>query len=146
MYVFNFKELEISKSFTYPSRLFEIQDNGTYVVGGFVTSTQKFHLIIYDPIKKTIIHELTFYSKVDKLLTIKNKIVFSQRHNEFEQARRFVYSNILKIMDENLNLIRGVITKATLKFVDEKNLYCVHWNTQKVEKFDWNLNRCCFSI
>ena len=114
--IFKFEEVEFKKitniskksySFyveylTIPSRLFEILNNGTYVIGGYVTSTQKFHLIIYDPIKKTIIHELTFDSKVDKLLTIKNKIVFSQRHNEFEQARRFVYSNILKIMDENI--------------------------------------------
>ena len=36
MYLFNFKDHEDSKSFTQPSRLFKILDNGTYVVGGFI--------------------------------------------------------------------------------------------------------------
>ena len=42
---FDFTELDDFKSFTHSSRLFEILDNGTYVVGGFVKSTKKFHLI-----------------------------------------------------------------------------------------------------
>jgi hypothetical protein len=46
LFVFNFKEFDITNSFTHPSRLFEIQDNGTYLVSGFVTKTQKFHLMI----------------------------------------------------------------------------------------------------
>jgi hypothetical protein len=53
LHLFKFKELEIFDSFTIPSRIFEILENGTYVVGGFVTSTRKSHLFIYDPIMKT---------------------------------------------------------------------------------------------
>ena len=47
MYLFNFKDHEDSKSFIHPSKLFEILDNGTYLIGGFVSKTHLFiHLFI----------------------------------------------------------------------------------------------------
>jgi hypothetical protein len=144
LFRFDFKELEISKSFTYQSRLFEILDNGNYVIGGFVTGTQKSHVLIYDPIRKEIIHELTLDNKIDNLLVFNNKIVFSQRLVEVEQVfffQNYIYTNMIKIMDENLNLIRKTNTKANLKSLDESRLYCIHWKTQTFEIFDWNLNR-----
>jgi hypothetical protein len=58
MYLFDFKEHDDCKSFTHQSRLFEKLDNGSNIIGGFVTSTQKFHLFIYDPIKKLKNHEI----------------------------------------------------------------------------------------
>jgi hypothetical protein len=131
--VFNFKELEISKSFTHPSRLFEIQDNGTYLVGGFVTKTQKFHLIIYDPIKKTKSREVIFDKRIDELFTFKNKIVFSIRTENYGN------SYMLKIMDENLNLIREKETNSLLKCVDQSHLYCIFSRTRLV-MFNWYLN------
>ncbi len=144
LFRFDFKELEISKSFTYQSRLFEILDNGNYVIGGFVTGTHKSHVLIYDPIRKEIIHELTLDNKIDNLLVSNNKIVFSQRLVEVEQVfffQNYIYTNMIKIMDENLNLIRKTNTKANLKSLDESRLYCIHWKTQTFEIFDWNLNR-----
>jgi hypothetical protein len=138
LYVFNFKELEISKSFTYPSRLFEIQDNGTYVVGGFVTSTQKFHLLIYDPIKKLKTHEVIFDKRIDELLTFKNKIVISQRITGIYGR---VVGHLLKIMDENLILIRERNTCSILKSIDESHLYTISLDIGfKLTLFDWNLN------
>ena len=60
-FVFNFKEFDITNSFTHPSRLFEILDNGTYVVGGFVTKT----------IKITKTNEVIFDKRIDELQKIK---------------------------------------------------------------------------
>jgi len=138
LYVFNFKELEISKSFTYPSRLFEILDNGTYVVGGFVTKTQKFHLIIYDPIKKTKSREVIFDKRIDELLTFKNKIVISQRITGIYGR---VVGHLLQIMDENLRLIRETNTCSILKSIDESHLYTISLDIGfKLTLYDWNLN------
>jgi hypothetical protein len=133
MYLFNFNDHEDSKSFTHPSRLFEMLDNGTYVVGGFVSKTQKFHLFIYDPIMKTKSREVIFNKRIDELFSFKNKIAFSLRKTE-----QYGYNYVLKIMDENLNLIKEIDTLCLLKNVDESNLYCIFW--RRLEVFDWNLN------
>ena len=66
MNIFKFKEVECNnQTFTLSIRIFEITDNGNYVVGGYVTSTQKSHLFVYDPIKKTKNHEVIFNKRID---------------------------------------------------------------------------------
>ncbi len=46
---------------------------------------------------------------------------------------------MLKIMDENLNLIREKETNSLLKFVDQSHLYCIFSRTRLV-MFNWYLN------
>jgi len=137
LHLFKFKELEIFDSFTIPSRIFEILENGTYVVGGFVTSTRKSHLFIYDPIMKTKSRELIIKNKIHELITFKNKIVYAHRKYRYYSSG---YSFVLNVLDENLNLIKKANTEAILSSVDESHLYCIYRGKQ-VELFDWDLNR-----
>lgn len=130
MYLYDFKEHDDCKSFTHKSRLFEILENGKYVIGGFAPSTQKFHLFIYDPIKKLKTHELMFNEKIYEIFTFRNKIFF------------YLSGHGIKIMDENLNLIRE--TNAFPKSADESNLYCVFRG--QIKFFDWNLKKLKRSI
>jgi len=133
--IFNFKEVEFyDEIFTFPSRKFHLLDNGTYVIGGFVTSTQKSHLILYDPIKKVINRSLIFCKRIDELFTFKNKIAFSLRRTE-----HYGTCYVLKIMDENLNLIKETNTEAILGGVDESHLYCI-WLNRFLFIYDWELN------
>jgi len=141
--IFKYKEFvfqqsgERNASFSLPSRIFEIMDNGNYVVGGYVTSTQKSHLFIYDPIKKTKNREVIFDKRIDELFTFKNRIVFSLRRTE-----HYGYKYELKIMDENLNLIREKEIRSQLIFVDESHLYCIGGGFYgfRFNLFDWYLN------
>jgi hypothetical protein len=132
--IFNFKEVERNnQTFTFHSRQFHLLDNGTYAVGGYVTTTQKSHLIIYDPIKKRKTHEVIFDKRIDELFTFKNKIAVSLRYG---------YKYELKIMDENLNLIRELAnTTANLKGVNDSQLYCISISSHiSLVLYDWNLN------
>jgi hypothetical protein len=134
--IFKFSEVESnSHKFTSKSRLFEILDNGTYVVGGYVLKTRKFHLFIYDPIGKMKKNEKIFETKIEELFKFKNKTIISQRKTENKSTQ-----NVLKIMDENLNVIREINTYAVLKNVDESHLYCI-FSRRKLVLFDWNLNK-----
>ena len=136
--IFNFKEVERNnQTFTFHSRQFHLLDNGTYAVGGYVTTTQKSHLIIYDPIKKRKTHEVIFDNRIDELFTFKNKIAFSLRRTE-----HYGYKYELKIMDENLNLIRELAnTNANLKGVNDSQLYCISISSHiSLVLYDWNLN------
>jgi len=136
LFLFNFKDHEGSKSFTHPSRLFEAMDNGTYVVGGFVTKTQKFHLFIYDPIKKKINHELILDEKIDELFTFRNKILFSQRVT----GTYCDVDHVFKIMDEHLNLIKERrFSDLLIKGIDETNIYCMY-GLNELLLYDWDLN------
>ncbi len=139
--IFQFKEVESNdQKFTLPSRLFEILDNGSYVVGGYVSKTKNFHLFIYDPIKKLKKNEIILNNKrIDKIFHFKNKIALTQRKAEENSTDR-----IIKIMDENLNVIKETtIHNTTLKSVDESHLYCLQFNGKPKEiliLFDWDLN------
>jgi len=135
--IFKFKEVERNnQTFTLPSRQFHLLDNGTYVVGGYVTSTQKSHLIIYDPIKKRKTREAIFDNRIDELFTFKNQLAFSLRKTEHGN------SYMIKIMDENLNLIRELAnTTANLKGVNDSQLYCISISSHiSLVIYDWNLN------
>jgi hypothetical protein len=147
--IFKFEEVEFKKitniskksySFyveylTIPSRLFEILNNGTYVIGGFCSNSQEFHLFIYDPITKSRKNKLTFDERIDELFVSKNKIVLSQRITE----NRGLHSYKLKIMDENLNVIKETNTDALLKSADDSHLYCI-LDSKRLALFDWDLN------
>jgi hypothetical protein len=136
MNIFKFSEVESnSHKFTSKSRLFEILDNGTYVVGGYVLKTKKFHLFMYDPVSKIKKNEKIFETKIEELFKFKNKTIISQRKTENKSTQ-----NVLKIMDENLNVIREINTYAVLKNVDESHLYCI-FSRRKLVLFDWNLNK-----
>ncbi len=87
MYLFDCKKHDDCKSFTNKSRLFEILENGKYLIGGFLTGTQKSHLFIYDPIKKLKTHESMFNGRMNEMFTFRNKIAFS------------LSGYVLKIMD-----------------------------------------------
>jgi hypothetical protein len=116
----DFKEHDDCKSFTHKSRLFEILENGKYLIGGFLTGTQKFHLFIYDPIRKLKTHKLMFHGRINEIFTFRNKIIF------------FFSGYVLKIMDENLKLIRETNTRAYLKSLDESKIYCVSRRQLKI--------------
>ncbi len=135
--IFKFKEIETSQmTLTLPSRLFEILDNGTFVIGGFVTSTKLFHLFIFDPIKKIKKNELIFSTRIDEIFTFKNKIALSQRRFELNDCNK-----ILKILDENLNVIKEKFTFFDLKYLDESHLYCISAGLeQKLVLYDLDLN------
>ncbi len=132
--IFKFCSGISNSTFTYPSRLFEVMDNGTYVAGGYLTSSKKFHLFTYDPIKKTKKQQLIFDQRIDEIFTFKNRIALSQRRTEKSQ------NYILKIMDENLNLIKETNTNAILKSVDDSKLYCIS-DQRELVLFDWDLNK-----
>jgi len=135
--IFKFKEVEFNnQTFTLPSRIFEILESGNYLVGGFVASTQKSHLFIYDPIKKRKTHEVKFENRIiDELFTLNDNIFFSLR------AKHNFGSFELQIMDENLNLIKKKFTWSILKGVDASKLYCVTMkNNIKLVIYDWDLN------
>ena len=141
--IFKFKEIEKKgKVFTGPSKIFEVLDNGMYVVGGYVTQTRKSHLLIYDPVKKVKIKEISFEKRIDLLFSSNNKIALSQREDNYS-----IFTTV-KILDENLNLIKEknkVIKK--IKGVDNSYLYLTerfisdNGNVNSnLWLFDWNLN------
>ena len=86
---------------------------------------------------------MIFDKRIDKLFSFKNKIAFSLRKTD-----QYRYNYVLKIMDENLNMIREIDTAYLLKSVDESNLYCI--SRRRLQLFDWNLNEieteCSISI
>jgi hypothetical protein len=135
--ILKFKEVETKDQvFTLPSRLFEVLDNGMYVIGGFVTHTKQFHLFIYDPIKKVKTREISFNKRVDSLFACNNKIALSQRKGDDTT------NSTIKILDENLVVLAEKdITLVYIQSVNQSHLYCTQGYAKlNLILFDWNLN------
>jgi len=142
--ILKFREVETKEqSFTLSSRIFEILDNGFYIIAGYSKQTKMSHLFTFDPIKKIRINEVTFDNRIELLFSCNKKIALFHR-----EYTRMGLNSTIKVLDENLNVIKEKKIAHQLQSVDHSYLYCTEYlmgvngviKPSNLVLYDWNLN------